>query len=251
MHRIAGLILSLVAVSAIALTAAPVNLTGSWQPKYWTVKMSLQQDGDRVWGYGGAQDYWFRGHWDGSRLILVANNFDPKRPKSACRPRGVMAVTGTTLSNLVTTWWDEGRPKPLRGTWTRLSPNAGDPIPYPYAAELAQCGSLRTYELVFASGSDQLQGTDWPILSAVAETLKQNSGMKIQIAGHTDSTGNAKSNQELSDRRAATVKNVLAQKYGADAARITTKGWGADQAVSENDTEEGRALSRRVEIVLN
>ena len=230
---------------------AQVNLTGSWQPKYWTLKMSLQQEGDRVWGYGGAQDFWFRGYWDGPRLIIVANNFDPKRPKSACRPRGAMALTGKAVSSLTTTWWDEGREKPLRGTWTRLSPNAGDLVTYPYAAELTQCGSLRTYELVFASGADQMQGSDWPILNAVADTLKQNAGMKIQIAGHTDSTGNAKSNQELSDRRAATVKRILVEKYGADASRISTRGWGSEQAVADNDTDDGRALNRRVEIVLN
>jgi outer membrane protein OmpA-like peptidoglycan-associated protein len=239
-------------ITLVASTAsAQVNLTGTWQPKYWTVKMALQQEGDRVWGYAGAQDFWYRGHWDGGRLIIVANNFDPKKPKSPCRPRGVMAVTGKAFSSLTTTWWDEGRPKPLRGTWTRLSPNAGDPVAYPYAAELSQCGSLRTYELVFASGADQMNGTDWPILSAVAETLKQNSGMKIQIAGHTDSTGDAKANQALSERRATTVKRILSENYGADAARITTKGWGSEQAVQDNATEEGRALNRRVEIVLN
>ena len=96
-----------------------------------------------------------------------------------------------------------------------------------------------------------MSGTDWPILSALAETLKQNSGMKIQIAGHTDSSGDAKANQALSDRRAATVKRILSEKYGADAARITTKGWGSEQSVADNNTDEGRAFNRRVEIVLN
>jgi hypothetical protein len=70
-------------------------------------------------------------------------------------------------------------------------------------------------------------------------------------AGHTDSTGDARANQALSDRRAATVKRILSEKYGADGARITTKGWGPDQAVADNPTDEGRALNRRVEIVLN
>ena len=248
MRALIALILTGLTVSS---ASAQVNLTGTWQPKYWTVKMALQQEGDRVWGHAGAPDFWFRGHWDGARLIIVANNFDLKRPKAVCRPRGVMTVTGKSFSSLTTTWWDEGRDKPLRGTWTRLSPNAGDPVAYPYAAELSQCGSLRTYELVFASGSDQVKGTDWPILSAVAETLKQNAGMKIQVAGHTDATGDAKANQALSERRAATIRRILSEKYGADAARITSRGWGSEQAVADNATEEGRAMNRRVEIVLN
>ena len=63
------------ALGGAAVLAAPINLTGTWLPKYWTVKLALQQEGDRVWGTGGARDFWFRGHWDGDRLLLVANNF--------------------------------------------------------------------------------------------------------------------------------------------------------------------------------
>ena len=229
MRAVVGFVLILLAASS---ASAQVNLTGSWQPKYWTVKMALQQEGDRVWGHAGAQDFWFRGHWDGPRLIIVANNFDPKRPKSPCRPRGVMAVTGKAVSSLTTTWWDEGREKPLRGTWTRLSPNAGDPVAYPYAAELTQCGSLRTYELVFASGSDQMTGTDWPILSAVAETLKQNSGMKIQIAGHTDSTGDAKANQALSEQARRNASSASSRRSTAPTRRASRPEAGAQSRPS-------------------
>ena len=74
--------------------------------------------------------------------------------------------------------------------------------------------------------------------------------MKVQVAGHTDNVGDAAKNQELSERRAGTVKKVLVEKYGADAARIATKGWGAEQPVAENGSDDGRALNRRVEIVL-
>lgn len=238
-----ALLAGVMGVSAWA--AAPLNLTGTWQPNYWTLKIALTQDGDRVWGYGGARDFWFRGQWDGTRLLLVANNFEEKR-KDRCVPRGVFVLSGKTVTSLATTWVQaDGRV--LRGPWLRTSPDAGEPVPYPYASELAICGSLRTYELVFASGSDTLTGSDWPILAAVAEVLKSGS-TKIQIAGHTDSTGTAEANQSLSERRAAAVKQVLVDKYGADGERITVKGWGAEQPVSENTTE-GRALNRRVEIV--
>ena len=55
-------LLTVVAVFVTSAASAQVNLTGTWQPKYWTTKMALQQEGGRVWGHGGAQDFWFRGH---------------------------------------------------------------------------------------------------------------------------------------------------------------------------------------------
>ena len=231
-----------------AAVTAQVNVTGTWTLKSWTVKPALQQDGNRVWGYGGAKDFWFRGHWDGKRLVLVVNGFREAR-KGACTPRGAFVLTGNTVSALQSTWFQSGR-KPLSGVWTRASADAGEKVDYPYAMELEYCGMLRTYELAFASGSDALSGTEWPILAAVADLLKASPAAKIEIAGHTDSTGDARKNQALSEARAGAVKAALVSKYGAEASRITTKGWGAEQAVEDNATEDGRALNRRVEIVL-
>jgi OmpA-OmpF porin, OOP family len=103
--------------------------------------------------------------------------------------------------------------------------------------------------LQFATGSDALTGTDWPILTAIAQVLKVQPSVKIQIAGHTDATGDAAANQALSERRAEAVKQVLVERHGADGSRISTRGWGAEQAIEENTTEEGKALNRRVEII--
>ena len=87
-------------------------------------------------------------------------------------------------------------------------------------------------------------------LAEIAELLKQNPGYKIEVAGHTDSTGTAAANQTLSERRAAAVRQALVDKYGADAARIAAKGWGAEQPLQDNKSPDGRAMNRRVEIVL-
>ena len=243
---IAAVFLALTVVPDVAL--AQVNVTGTWQPKNWTLKISLRQEGTRVWGYGGQRDFWFRGQWDGDRLVLVANNFEEKR-KNTCKPRGVFALSGKTVSMLDGVWFQSDTGRTLKGPWVRLSPDAGEAVPYPYATELMYCGTLQTYELAFASGSDILQGTDWPILAAVADLLKKDSALKIEVAGHTDSTGDAKANQALSERRAAAVKQALVTKYGADAARIASKGWGAEQPIQDNGTVDGRAMNRRVEIV--
>jgi outer membrane protein OmpA-like peptidoglycan-associated protein len=247
MRKFTALVIGSIA-AVVTVSGAPINLTGTWQPKYWTLKIALQQEGDRVWGHGGAKDFWFRGHWDGNRLLLVANNFQEKR-KNTCKPRGVFAISGTNVSVLDTLWWQADTGRTLKGPWMRLSPTPGEPVAYPYAMELDYCGSLRTYELTFATNADALQGTDWPILEAVAQVLKQNAATKVEVAGHTDSTGDPKKNQALSERRAEAVKTVLVQKYGADAARIGVKGWGAEQPIQDNTTDEGRALNRRVEIV--
>lgn len=246
--------LIVVTVFTATLAAAPparaqVNVSGTWQPKNWSLKISLRQDGSEVTGYGGQKDFWFRGRWDGGRLVLVANNFQERR-KDACKPRGVFVLSGTNVSTLDAVWWQADTGRTVKGPWIRLSPDAGEAAPYPYAMELAYCGSLRTYELAFASGADTLQGSDWPILAAVSEVLKQNPSFRIEVAGHTDATGDATANQALSERRAAAVKQALVNRHGADAARITVKGWGAEQPIEDNTTAEGRALNRRVEIVL-
>lgn len=241
------------AVCAIGASVSPavaqVNVTGTWQPKNWTLRISLRQDGTRVTGYGGQRDFWFRGGWEDDRLILIVNNFEERR-KNRCVPRGVFVLSGKTVSMLNGIWWQSDTGRTLKGPWVRQSPDGGEAVPYPYATELMYCGSLRAYELAFASGADTLQGTDWPILEAVSGVLKQNPSARIEVAGHTDSTGDTKANQALSERRAAAVERVLVEKYGADEARITVKGWGQEQPIVENTTPDNRALNRRVEIVL-
>ena len=74
--------------------------------------------------------------------------------------------------------------------------------------------------------------------------------LKIEVAGHTDAAGSPATNQDLSVRRAETVKKTLVERYGADANRVTAKGYGPDQPLAANDTDEGRSINRRVEIVL-
>lgn len=79
-------------------------------------------------------------------------------------------------------------------------------------------------------------------------TLKGNAALKLSVEGHTDSLGNAKFNQALSQKRAESVKKYLVGK-GADAKRLEARGWGDTKPVSDNRTEDGRAKNRRVELV--
>ena len=69
------------------------------------------------------------------------------------------------------------------------------------------------------------------------------------MEGHTDSLGGDAPNLDLSRRRAAAVKQALASGYGIDAGRLQTAGFGASRPKESNDTLEGRARNRRVELV--
>lgn len=89
-----------------------------------------------------------------------------------------------------------------------------------------------------------------PQIQKVAETLTSYPSTFVDVYGHTDSIGSAEVNQRLSEQRAQTVADALAT-MGVQRARIATKGFGFTMPVASNDTEEGRAQNRRVEIRLS
>lgn len=84
-------------------------------------------------------------------------------------------------------------------------------------------------------------------LSNVADTLSRYEKSYVDVLGHTDSTGSDAYNQSLSERRAESVANFLANS-GVQRARLATRGYGESQPIASNSTEEGRAANRRVEI---
>ena len=81
----------------------------------------------------------------------------------------------------------------------------------------------------------------------VADALRANGVTYVEIAGHTDSTGTAAYNQELSERRAAAVANRLTGTLGVNPDRVASKGYGEAEPVASNSTDAGRAANRRVE----
>lgn len=86
-----------------------------------------------------------------------------------------------------------------------------------------------------------------PVLDQVASTFNQYPESYIDVIGHTDSQGPDAYNQALSERRAASVSNALAGR-GVNRARLAQFGMGETQPVATNDTAEGRAANRRVEL---
>ena len=106
--------------------------------------------------------------------------------------------------------------------------------------------SFRFNNLNFAVGSADISGETSEV-DNLASVLKAYPTAKIQVAGYTDNTGNAEKNVTLSEARATSVKTHL-MKMGIDEARITVKGFGAANPAASNDTSEGRAQNRRIEI---
>lgn len=103
--------------------------------------------------------------------------------------------------------------------------------------------------VMFASGKTQLRPAAQQQLDEVATALKDDQDHQILIEGHTDSKGKDERNQQLSQARAEAVRNYLVTR-GLDETRVRAVGLGASRPVAENDTEEGRATNRRVEIVI-
>ena len=103
--------------------------------------------------------------------------------------------------------------------------------------------------ITFDTNNDVMKTSANAALDSVAEVAKEYDKTKLQIIGHTDSTGNDKINIPLSQRRATTVANYLAMR-GVAGSRLYATGVGASQPIASNATEEGRAQNRRVEIHL-
>ena len=104
-------------------------------------------------------------------------------------------------------------------------------------------------DLLFATGSATLSSKLQRDLQTVANSLSQYPASAIQVVGHTDNTGTAAFNQDLSQRRASAVASALING-GVAAGRFKIEGRGEDQPIASNLTEEGRAQNRRVEIII-
>jgi outer membrane protein OmpA-like peptidoglycan-associated protein len=110
-----------------------------------------------------------------------------------------------------------------------------------------QQGQVMSFaNIYFDSGSATLKPSSFSVLDDVADLLRENSEVRVEISGHTDSDGSSSYNQDLSRRRAESVRSYLVQK-GISASRLTTVGYGESQPVASNATADGKAQNRRIE----
>lgn len=118
-----------------------------------------------------------------------------------------------------------------------------------FSRTIQSTGRFISYGILFDTDSDRIKPESAGAIKSIAFGLQANPELKLRIEGHTDSTGNAAHNQDLSKRRAEAVKAVLIAEFQVDAGRLTAEGMGASKPIAENDTPQGRAQNRRVEFV--
>jgi outer membrane protein OmpA-like peptidoglycan-associated protein len=105
-------------------------------------------------------------------------------------------------------------------------------------------------DVLFDTGSATLKPATREKLAKISGIVLAHPGLGLQIEGHTDSVGGDQFNQQLSERRADSVRDFLIAQ-GVAGSAVTARGFGKTQPVAANDTTEGRQKNRRVELVVN
>ncbi|MDO9477519.1 MAG: OmpA family protein [Pseudohongiella sp.] len=123
----------------------------------------------------------------------------------------------------------------LQGTGVQVNRN-GDQL------DLIMPGNI-----TFNTNQYDIRPDFFPVLDSVAQVLYKFTDTRLQVVGHTDSTGARDYNYNLSNRRAGSVSNYLASR-GVDQNRLLVQGVGPDRPIASNDNEQGRASNRRVEL---
>ena len=99
----------------------------------------------------------------------------------------------------------------------------------------------------FETGKADLKEESYKVIDELVAYLNRKDDERIELGGHTDNVGTAKSNQVLSEARANTVRAYLLMK-GIDPNRVTAKGYGLSVPIASNKTADGRAQNRRTEV---
>jgi outer membrane protein OmpA-like peptidoglycan-associated protein len=124
--------------------------------------------------------------------------------------------------------------------------NFGCPV---IAPEIIEKVNVAAKNIFFATGSAKLLAKSYPSLNKVVAILTDNPTYKVDIAGHTDTTGTQEKNHVLSHDRANSVKAYLVSK-GINESRMSSEGYGSDKPIASNKTAAGKAKNRRVEMTL-
>ena len=118
-----------------------------------------------------------------------------------------------------------------------------------FAEGLKATGHIAVEGILFETGKAELKPESMAAIAEVAKLLKSDAGLKLFVVGHTDNVGGVDGNLKLSQGRAASVVQALVKTHGIEVARLKAFGAGPYSPVTSNDSDEGRAKNRRVELV--
>jgi len=234
------------------LTHTPMpNISGAYDFNF-TSGFHLKQEGTSLTGCYESREGLIKGGVEGHIGKFTwseKSGYDRKELGSA-----IMVFTADG-KQAISVWWEGMNPDnseriivgPKKSSDIGSCPHWLGGLEAQLIKDLEEFGRARIYGINFDTDSDQLKEESKPTLDKIAAILKAKPDWRITIEGHTDSTSTPQHNQELSERRAASVKNYL-QSAGISASRTNTVGYGATRPVASNDTEIGRAQNRRVEL---
>lgn len=115
--------------------------------------------------------------------------------------------------------------------------------------DLKATGHSAVYGIYFDTGKSDIKPESGQAMGEIAKLLKTDAGLEVYVVGHTDNVGGLEANMKLSRDRADAVMQALVRDHGIIASRLSAYGDGPYAPVASNDTEEGRAKNRRVELV--
>jgi outer membrane protein OmpA-like peptidoglycan-associated protein len=118
-----------------------------------------------------------------------------------------------------------------------------------WSGDLRDAGHTAVYGILFDTDKSDIKPESEAALKEIAKLLGQDSALALRVVGHTDATGDFTHNLQLSEARAKAVVTALSSRFGVNAARLSAHGVGQLCPVASNDTDEGRARNRRVELV--
>ena len=173
---------------------------------------------------------------------------------------------GGTILQSVPTWWVNGKiVKDGQEVWVQAEKGNGtiwlrivekkameQTIVADAAAfgnDIRATGHAAVYGINFDTGKSTIKPESAQAIGEIAKLLNADPGLKIHVVGHTDNVGGVDSNIKLSQDRAEAVLQALVRDHGIAPARLRSYGCGQFAPVASNDTEEGRAKNRRVELV--
>lgn len=115
--------------------------------------------------------------------------------------------------------------------------------------QLDEAGRIVTHGILFDSGSARIKAESHKTMADIGQLLTEDPALRLSIEGHTDSDGTDETNLTLSKDRAAAVRTYLSESYKIVGDRLETNGWGETKPIDTNDSPEGKANNRRVELI--